>query len=203
MSVPVSVATLEDTVPTRLGRSFFERAAPEVAADLIGAVLTVGGVGGMVVETEAYDPDDPASHSFKGPSRRNAAMFGPAGHAYIYRSYGIHWCLNLVCGSGVTGSAVLIRALEPLSGIEVMRARRRRADLRELCRGPGRLCEALDVSRALDGRALDAPPFSIRGRTRPVGVVVGRRIGISRAVDIPWRFGLEGSPFLSRPFGAE
>jgi DNA-3-methyladenine glycosylase len=184
------------------GLSFFARPAPAVAADLIGALLTVHGVGGTIVETEAYERDDPASHSYKGPSARNAAMFGPPGRAYVYRSYGIHWCLNVVCGLGVTGSAVLIRALEPTAGIEIMQARRGRAEPVELCRGPGRLCQALDVTGAMDGQPLDRPPFLLQPRPVSARIVAGPRIGITRGTDTPWRFGMAGSTFLSRPFPA-
>jgi DNA-3-methyladenine glycosylase len=182
-----------------LTRAFFADAASVVARKLIGATLLVDGVGGVIVETEAYDRDDPASHSFGGQTARNASMFGPPGHSYVYRSYGIHWCLNFVCGEQ-TGSAVLIRALAPEAGIEVMRERRRLTDLRLLCAGPGRLCEALAITRAHDGLPLDCPPFALAmARTEPE-VLVGPRIGIARGVETPWRFGLAGSPFLSRPF---
>lgn len=180
--------------------SFFRRAAPEVAHDLIGATLLVDGVGGIVVETEAYDRQDPASHSFSGRTVRNAAMFGAAGHAYVYRSYGIHWCLNMVCGAKPSGSAVLIRALEPRAGVALMQERRRVSDLRQLCRGPGRLCQALGVTAVLDGRALDAPPFVVEHCAKTIQVVAGRRIGITRGMETQWRFGLAGSMFISRPF---
>ena len=178
---------------------FFQRPVAEVAYDLIGAALLVDGVGGIVVETEAYDRTDPASHSFRGQTLRNAAMFGPGGRAYIYRSYGIHWCLNLVCGGDGPGSAVLIRALEPVAGLDVMRRRRGASDLTRLCSGPGRLCQALGITGALDGSPLDAPPFAIMARPAPLPVSSGRRIGITRGIETPWRFGLSGSAFLSRP----
>ncbi len=182
-----------------LPRTFFHRPVPVVARDLIGATLLVDGVGGVVVETEAYARDDPASHSFVGQTPRNASMFGPTGCAYVYRSYGIHWCLNAVCDAEVLGSAVLIRALEPTVGIEAMMQRRGVADLRRLCSGPGRLCQALGVTGALDGLPLDAPPFALEGRVAPPRIAEGRRIGITQAAETPWRFCLSGSPFLSRP----
>ncbi len=182
-----------------LNQTFFQRPVPEVAHDLIGATLLVDGVGGTVVETEAYDRSDLASHSFRGRTLRNAAMFGPAGHAYVYRSYGIHWCLNLVCGVEASGSAVLIRALEPVAGLAIMRERRGVSDPLQLCSGPGRLSQALGITGALDGQSLDQPPFAVRGRPEPLQVVAGRRIGITRGVETPWRFGLSGSAFLSRP----
>ena len=178
-----------------LSRAFFDREVVSVARDLIGAVLLIDGVGGVIVETEAYDRDDPASHSFVGPTARNAPMFGPPGHAYVYRSYGIHWCLN---GVSQPGSAVLIRALEPTAGIDAMKLRRSVSDLRLLCSGPGRLCQALGVSAGHNGLALDRAPFRIEaGGT--TGVAAGPRIGITRASEVPWRFGLAGSPYLSRP----
>lgn len=181
-----------------LSQAFFRRSAAEVAEDLIGAILLVEGIGGMIVETEAYDHQDPASHSFRGPTARNASMFGPPGHAYVYRSYGAHWCLNTVCGVDRLGSAVLVRALEPAEGIGTMRERRGVSDVRLLCSGPGRLCQALNVTKDLDGRPLDQPPFAIRPRPSPVRIAIGRRVGITRGAETPWRFGLAGSPFLSR-----
>jgi len=178
--------------------AFFSRPPPVVAAELIGWTLTVDGVGGRIVETEAYHHEEPASHSFGGRTPRNSAMFGPVGRAYVYRSYGMHWCLNFVCGED-PGNAVLIRALEPLAGVQTMRERRGVEDLRGLCSGPGNLCQALAVSREQDGLALDAPPFAIIPGGA-AGMIHGPRIGISKAVELPWRFGEAGSKFLSRPF---
>jgi DNA-3-methyladenine glycosylase len=187
-------------VTTRtLGSEFFARSVHVVAPDLIGVTLLVEGVGGRIVEVEAYDHEDPASHGFRGRTERNAAMFGPPGHAYVYRSYGIHWCLNLVCEEEGVANAVLLRALEPTHGLEEMRARRGLDDERLLCSGPGRLCQALAVTREHDGLALDRPPFELLERDRPVEIVTGRRIGITRAAELPWRFAEAGSRFLSRP----
>ena len=175
----------------------FQQPAPDAARALIGMLLLADGVGGIIVETEAYARDDPASHSFTGPTRRTVAMFGPPGHAYVYRSYGVHWCLNMV--TTPPGSAVLVRALEPVAGLDAMQARRGLTDIRLLCRGPGRLCQALGIGAALDGAVLDRPPFVLQ-RGPAVPLLTGPRIGITRAVDVPWRFGLAGSRFLSRPF---
>ena len=171
-----------------------------VARRLIGALLHVDGVGGRIVETEAYDRADPASHSHAGPTPRNASLFGPPGHAYVYRSYGLHWCLNFVCREAGHGAGVLIRALEPLDGLDAMRARRGADDPRLLCAGPGRVGQALGITRALDGAPLDAPPFALRPAPPGVAVCLGPRIGLSKAVEQPWRFGLSGSRYLSRPF---
>jgi DNA-3-methyladenine glycosylase len=182
-----------------IGREFFARSVHEVAPDLVGAALLVAGVGGLIVETEAYDHEDPAAHGFRGRTERNASMFGPPGHAYVYRSYGVHWCLNLVCEEEGVASAVLVRALEPTHGLEEMKARRGVDDVRRLCSGPGRLCQALAVSRAHDGLPLDRPPFELRGRKHDVAIAAGPRVGIRRAADRPWRYGLAGSPYLSRP----
>ena len=178
----------------------FSAPADLVAQQLIGVTVLVGGVGGRIVETEAYDREDPASHAFSGPTERNGAMFGAPAHAYVYRSYGIHWCLNFVCREPGHGAGVLIRALEPVAGLDAMRERRGVDDLRLLCSGPGKLCQALGVTRAFNGMALAGPPFELVAPDGPVELVAGPRIGISKAMDVPWRFGLAGSPFVSRPF---
>ena len=159
----------------------------------------MNGVGGRIVEVEAYDGEDPAAHGFRGRTERNASMFGPPGHAYVYRSYGIHWCLNFVCDDVDRAEAVLIRALEPERGLDVMRERRGLDEARLLCAGPGRLTQALGVTREHDGLPLDEPPFELRARTEPVEVVTGPRIGISVARDLPWRYAAAGSRYLSRP----
>jgi DNA-3-methyladenine glycosylase len=183
-----------------LNRDFFARSVHDVAPELVGAEHYVDCVGGRIVELEAYDHEDPAAHGFRGRTERNAAMFGPPGHAYVYRSYGIHWCLNLVCEGEGVASAVLVRALEPLAGLDAMRARRGVWEERLLCSGPGRLCQALAVTRDHDKLPLDAPPFELRARAAPVDVVRGPRIGITKAAERPWRYGLAGSRFVSRPF---
>jgi DNA-3-methyladenine glycosylase len=170
----------------------------EAARSLVGWTLLVDGVGGTIVEVEAYDHDDPAAHGFRGRTERNEAMFGPAGHAYVYRSYGIHWCLNLVCGPVGVPAAVLVRALEPTHGLDAMRARRGLEDERLLCSGPGRLCQALGVTRAHDGLALDEPPFELRPPVAAVEVAAATRIGITRAADLQWRYVARGSRYLSR-----
>ncbi len=181
-----------------LRRDFFARSVHEVAPNLIGVSLLVDGVGGRIVEVEAYDQEDPASHGYRGLTARNAAMFGPPGHAYVYRSYGIHWCLNLVCGEEGVPEAVLIRALEPTHGLDVQRSRRGMDDARALCSGPGKLCQALNVTREHDGLALDVPPFRLEERAGIPDIVTGPRIGITRATELSWRYMSAGSPFLSR-----
>jgi DNA-3-methyladenine glycosylase len=170
----------------------------EVAPKLIGVTLLFDGVGGRIVEVEAYDQEDPASHGYGGRTQRNASMFGPPGHAYVYRSYGIHWCLNLVCDGEGVASAVLVRALEPTHGLDTMRARRGLQDPRLLCSGPGRLCQAVGITREHDGLPLDRPPFQLRAPDGEVEIVAGPRIGITRAAELPWRYAEAGSPFLSR-----
>jgi DNA-3-methyladenine glycosylase len=182
-----------------LKRAFFARSVHEVAPDLIGATLLVKGVGGIIVEVEAYHHTDPAAHSFRGPTPRNRIMFGPPGFAYVYRSYGIHWCVNFVCEQEGSASAVLIRALEPTHGIAAMRLRRRSDDARSLCSGPGKLTEALGITDKHNGLALDAPPIALYARTTEPKIAAGVRIGITKAIDLPWRYGLTGSKFLSKP----
>jgi DNA-3-methyladenine glycosylase len=184
----------------RLDEGFFARSVHEVAPDLIGCELLVDGVGGLVVECEAYARDDPASHSFSGPTRRNASMFGPLAHAYVYRSYGVHWMLNLVCGPQAgAGEAALMRALRPTHGLDVMRSRRGIDDERLLCAGPGRLAEALAIGPDLDGTPLLGGRIELRSRAQEVEVVRGLRVGITRAVEQPWRYALAGSVYVSRP----
>jgi DNA-3-methyladenine glycosylase len=186
----------------KLGRAFFARSVHEVAPELIGATLLFKGAGGIVVEAEAYHHTDPAAHSFNGRTERNAVMFGPPGFAYVYRSYGIHWCVNFVCEAEGSASAVLIRAIEPTEGLAAMRRRRGMKDERMLCSGPGKLCQALGITNAHNGLALDRAPFELRERSETPAIAAGPRIGISKAIDEPWRYGLAGSRFLSKPFRA-
>jgi DNA-3-methyladenine glycosylase len=181
-----------------LSRDFFARTVHEVAPDLIGVTLLVGGIGGRIVEVEAYDQEDPASHGYRGRTSRNEAMFGPPGHAYVYRSYGIHWCLNLVCGEEGVAEAALIRALEPTAGVDEQRRRRGVEDVRALCSGPGKLCQALGITREHDGLPLDQPPFRLEPREDAPEIVTGPRVGITRATELSWRYALAGSPFMSR-----
>jgi DNA-3-methyladenine glycosylase len=200
LSKPVTTPHDDAMIETASLAGFFDRDAVAVARALIGAELLVDGVGGVIVETEAYALDDPASHSHRGPTRRNATMFGAPGSAYVYLSYGMHWCLNAVCSPG---SAVLLRAVEPLAGLDAMQARRGRAGPRQLCAGPGRLTQALGIDGSLDGGSFLRPPFVLRPAGTPPGeIAVGPRIGITKAAERPWRFGLAGSPFLSRPFAS-
>lgn len=179
-----------------LEKSFFDRPVLTVAREIIGATLLFDGVGGSVVEVEAYDETDPASHSFRGPTLRNRVMFGPPGHAYVYKIYGIHYCLNFVCRPG---SAILIRALEPVQGLETMRARRGGLADRQLCSGPGKLAQALGIDLRHDGLGLDVPPFGLRAADAAHPIATGPRIGITKGAETPWRFVLAGSRYLSRP----
>ena len=191
------------TAPTpgkQLKRAFFARSVHAVAPDLIGATLLVNGVGGIIVEVEAYHHTDPAAHSFRGPTPRNAVMFGPPGFTYVYRSYGIHWCVNFVCEQEGSASAVLIRALKPTHGLAAMRRRRHLVDERSLCSGPGKLTEALGITDKHSGLALDTPPIALYARATRPEIAAGVRIGITKAVELPWRYGLKGSRFLSKPF---
>jgi DNA-3-methyladenine glycosylase len=183
-----------------LQRSFFARSVLEVAPDLIGATMLVDGVGGIIVEVEAYHHSEPAAHSFNGPTPRNLVMFGPPGFSYVYRSYGIHWCVNFVCEKEGSASAVLIRALQPTHGIPAMRCRRGLHDERSLCSGPGKLCEALGITIAHSELPLDAPPFALHARVGKPEIVTGLRIGITKAVDLPWRYGLKNARFVSKRF---
>jgi DNA-3-methyladenine glycosylase len=186
--------------PPRLRKSFFNRSVHEVAPELIGATLLFRGAGGIIVEVEAYHHTDPAAHSFNGPTPRNAVMFGPPGYFYVYRSYGIHWCINFVCEEKGSASAVLLRAIEPTEGIATMQRRRRTDDVRLLCSGPGKLTEAMGITHAQNGEAVDAAPFELRARTSEPEIAAGVRIGITKATELPWRYGLKGSRFLSKPF---
>jgi DNA-3-methyladenine glycosylase len=183
-----------------LKRAFFGRSVHEVAPDLIGATLLVDGVGGIIVELEAYHHTEPAAHSFRGPTPRNRVMFGPPGFAYVYRSYGIHWCINFVCEQEGSASAVLIRALEPTHGLAAMRRRRKLRDERLLCSGPGKLTQALAITHAHNGLPLDTPPIALFARSDRPEIIAGMRIGITKAVELPWRYGLKDSKFLSKPF---
>jgi DNA-3-methyladenine glycosylase len=187
-------------VGPRLDSEFFARPAAEVAPDLVGCLLMHGGVGGVIVEVERYQHDDPASHSFRGPTPRNAVMFGPPAHAYVYRSYGMHWCVNVVCDREGEASAVLIRALEPSQGVKAMEARRGDVGMRRLCAGPGCVTQALGIDLSHNGSSFVDGPLSLHARAATPDVVTGPRIGIAKAIDKPWRYGIADSPYLSRPF---
>jgi DNA-3-methyladenine glycosylase len=184
----------------RLDKQFFARSVHKVAPELIGATLLFEGAGGIIVEVEAYHHTDPAAHSYNGPTPRNRVMFGPPGFAYVYRSYGIHWCANFVCETEGSASAILIRALEPTHGLATMRRRRGTDNDRALCSGPGKLCEALAITGTHSGMPLDRQPFAVHARTEKPDIAIGIRIGITKAADLPWRYGLKGSRFLSKPF---
>ncbi|HEX7790424.1 MAG TPA: DNA-3-methyladenine glycosylase [Afipia sp.] len=198
------MAELQSQIPAGrlLTRKFFARSVHIIAPDLIGATVLVDGVGGIIAEVEAYHHTEPAAHSFNGPTPRNRVMFGPPGFLYVYRSYGIHWCMNFVCEKEGSASAVLIRALQPTHGIPAMRRRRGLHDERTLCSGPGKLCEAMAVTDKHNALPLDAPPIAIYARTRKPEIVSGVRIGITKAAELPWRYGLKDSKFLSKPFRA-
>jgi len=187
---------------TALEAAFFGRSVHTVARDLIGCELLVDGVGGVIVETESYERDDPACHAYVGLTQRTATIFGPPGRAYVYLSYGIHSMLNAVCEPDGTAAAVLIRALEPRRGLDEMRSRRGRTEARELCSGPGKLTEALAIGLDLNNARLDAPPFEILARAgdwREPAITTGPRIGITKATELPWRFCAADNRFVSRP----
>jgi DNA-3-methyladenine glycosylase len=184
----------------RLRRSFFARSVHEVAPDLIGATFLVNGVGGIIVEVEAYDQTDPAAHSFRGPTPRNAVMFGPPGYTYVYLSYGLNWCVNFVCQAAGSAAGVLLRAIEPTHGLAAMRRRRGVTDAKALCSGPGKLCEALAITKALSELPIDRSPIALHARSGGAEIATGVRIGLTKAVDLPWRYGLKGSKYLSKRF---
>ena len=184
----------------RLRKSFFARSVHEVAPDLIGATFLVNGVGGIIVEVEAYDQTDPAAHSFRGPTPRNAVMFGPPGYTYVYLSYGLNWCVNFVCQAAGSAAGVLLRAIEPTHGLAAMRRRRGVTDAKALCSGPGKLCEALAITKALSELPIDRSPIALHARSGGAEIATGVRIGLTKAVDLPWRYGLKGSKYLSKRF---
>jgi DNA-3-methyladenine glycosylase len=199
----ISAKSLTPVLGRPLKRDFFGRSVHEVAPELIGATLLVDGIGGVIVELEAYHHTEPAAHSYRGPTPRNLVMFGPPGFVYVYRSYGIHWCVNFVCEQQGSASAVLIRALQPTHGIAAMRRRRGLHDERLLCSGPGKLTQALGITDKHNGLPLDAPPFALHAWQKAPDIVTGLRIGLTKAVELPWRYGLKGSKFLSKPFPIE
>lgn len=183
-----------------LRKSFFARSVHDVAPELIGATFLLGEAGGVIVEVEAYHQSEPAAHSFGGPTPRTAVMFGPPGYAYVYRSYGLHWCVNFVCEAKGSAAAVLIRAIEPTAGVGLMQRRRGVDEPRLLCAGPGRLCQAMGITGAHNGLPLDDTPFLLKARESEPEIAVGPRIGITKAMELPWRYGLRGSRHLSKPF---
>jgi len=186
-----------------VNRAYFERSVHEVARDLIGSRLAIGEAAGVIVETEAYEASDPACHAYIGRTARNEVLFGPPGHAYVYLSYGIHSLLNFVTEPEGSASAVLIRALEPTDGIELMKERRRQDRIEALCSGPGKLTEALGAGLELNGADLFTPPFELSepaGRWSDLDVVTGPRIGITKAAELPWRYSVRGSRYVSRPW---
>ena len=195
MSAPVAA-------PSRLDADFFDRSVHAVARDLIGCALLFDAVGGVIVEAESYERDDPACHAHVGLTDRTAPLFGPPGRAFVFLSYGVHSCLNFVCEPEGGAAAVLIRALEPRWGIEEMSRRRGRERARELCSGPGKLTEALGIGLEMNRAPVAEPPFELRARENgwlDVAVATGPRIGITRAAELPWRFCAAGSEYLSRP----
>jgi DNA-3-methyladenine glycosylase len=188
------------------GAEFYARPVLEVARDLIGATVRHGAAAGVIVETEAYHHSEPACHAYVGLTPRTATLFGPPGFTYVYRSYGIHAMLNAVCDAGGVGAAVLIRALEPADGLEIMRAARGVARDEDLCSGPGKLTQALAIGLDLNATSLLDGPVRIEPRpaSAPVpAIAVGPRVGITKAADLPWRFCAVGSRFVSRPWPAD
>jgi DNA-3-methyladenine glycosylase len=187
-------------------RSFYDRPVLEVAPDLVGCVLAHGETAGVIVETEAYHESEPACHAYVGLTKRTSILFGPPGLAYVYRSYGIHALFNAVCEPEGVGAAVLVRALKPIRGLDLMRARRRLEDERMLCSGPGKLTQALDIELPDNQSDLIAGPIIILERSpewRDVEIVADRRIGITRAAELPWRFSAAGSGYLSRSVSSD
>jgi DNA-3-methyladenine glycosylase len=183
-------------------RGFYERPVVEVARDLIGCMVVHDGCSGVIVETEAYHDSEPACHAYVGLTERTRVLFGPPGHAYVYRSYGIHACLNAVCEPAGVGAAVLVRALEPVDGVELMRERRGVERMEDLCSGPGKLTQALGIELVDNGCDLSRGPVVIRRaprRWRDAQVAASRRIGITKATELEWRFCAVGSRCLSRP----
>jgi DNA-3-methyladenine glycosylase len=186
-----------------VGRDFYDRSVHDVARDLIGCVVRHGETAGRIVETESYHMDEPACHAYVGLTQRTSTLFGPPGHAYVYFSYGIHSLLNAVCEQEGIGAAVLIRALEPVGGLDVMRARRGVERTRELCSGPGKLTQALGIDLSLNGSSLVDGPIAVLERESQPRIAIGERIGITKAADLPWRFCDADSAHVSRPWPAE
>jgi DNA-3-methyladenine glycosylase len=189
----------------RLGRAFYDRSVHDVARDLVGCVVRHGETAGRIVETESYHMEEPACHAYAGVTARTRTLFGPPGHAYVYFSYGIHSLLNAVAEGEGVGAAVLIRALEPVDGVDVMRRRRGVTRDEELCNGPGKLTQALEIGLSLNGTSLEDGPIEVLRRepgAREPRIVIGERIGISKAADLPWRFCDADSRHVSRPWPA-
>jgi DNA-3-methyladenine glycosylase len=187
----------------RLGADFYARSVHDVARGLVGCVVRHGETAGRIVETESYHMDEPACHAFVGVTERTHTLFGPPAHAYVYFSYGIHSLLNAVCEEEGVGAAVLIRALEPVDGIEVMRARRGVERVEDLCSGPGKLTQALELGLSLNGSSLVDGPIEVLERESEPRIVVGERVGITKAAELPWRFCDADSQHVSRPWPAQ
>ena len=187
----------------RLGRDFYARSVHDVARDLVGCLVRHGETAGRIVETESYHMDEPACHAYVGLTERTRTLFGPPGHAYVYFSYGIHSLLNAVAEPEGTGAAVLIRALEPVDGLDVMRRRRGVERATELCSGPAKLTQALEIGLSLNGTSLLDGPIEVLERESQPRIAIGERIGISKAADLPWRFCDADSAHVSRPWPAQ